>query len=102
MLKEMWEEGDLFEMKAESAHLPKEQKAEKFGKFRPISIINVVCKIFIGTLAKRTVAVLQNDGYVDEIVQKAGIPGCVDNAYSILDEIEKARQNKSNLNVDRD
>ena len=104
LLKMLWEERELVEdwCKAEGVYLPKEQNAERIGQFRPISIINVVCKIFMGILAKRTVAFLQNNGYVDESVQKAGIPGipgCVEHAYSIWDEIQKAKQNKSNLNV---
>ena len=104
LLKMLWEERELVEdwCKAEGVYLPKEQNAERIGQFRPISIINVVCKIFMGILAKRTVAFLQNNGYVDESVQKAGIPGipgCVEHAYANWDEIQKAKQNKSNLNV---
>ena len=56
----------------------------------------------MGILAKRTVAFLQNNGYVDKSVQKAGIPGipgCVEHAFSIWDEIQKAKQNNSNLNI---
>ena len=81
LLGGLWVEKDVVEewCKAEGVYLPKEQNAAKIGQFRPISIINVVCKIFMGILAKRTVAFLQNNGYVGESVQKAGIagiPGC--------------------------
>ena len=104
MLRALWEEKELVEdwCRAEGVYLPKEQNAENIGQFRPISIINVACKIFMGILARRTVAYLQCNGYVDESVQKAGIPGipgCIEHAFTIWDAIQEAKKTKENLNV---
>ena len=104
MLALLWETKELVEDwgKAEGVYLPKEQNAEKIGQFRPISIINVTCKIYMGILAKRTVTYLQGNGYIDESVQKAGvpgIPGCIEHAYTIWDNIQEAKKTKENLNV---
>ena len=64
MLALLWETKELVEDwgKAEGVYLPKEQNAEKIGQFRPISIINVTCKIYMGILAKRTMTYLQRNG----------------------------------------
>lgn len=104
LLRSLWDDKELVEewCRAEGVYLPKEQNAENIGQFRPISIINVACKIFMGILAKRTVAYLQSNGYVDESVQKAGIPGipgCTEHAFTLWDAIQEAKKNKENLNV---
>ena len=62
----------------------------------------MACKIFMGILAKRTVAYLQSNGYVDESVQKAGvpgIPGCVEHAFTIWDAIQEAKKTNESLNA---
>ena len=49
----------------------------------------------MGILAKRTVTYLQSNGYVDESVQKAGvpgIPGCTEHAFTIWDAIQEAKK----------
>ena len=104
LLGGLWEDKELVDdwCRTEGVYLPKEQNAESIGQFRPISIINVICKIYMGILAKRTVAFLQNNGYIDESVQKAGIPGipgCIEHASTIWEEIQEAKKNKKNLNV---
>ena len=104
LLRDLWEDKELVEgwCRAEGVYLPKEQNAEKIEQFRPISIISVACKIFMGILAKRTVAYLQSNGYVDESVQKAGvpgIPGCIEHASMIWDAIQEAKKTKGSLNV---
>ena len=57
MLRDLWKDKEIVKgwCRAEAVYLPKEQDAESLGQFRPISIINVACKIFMGILAKRTV-----------------------------------------------
>ena len=60
---------------SEGLYLPKEADAKKIGEFRPISILNVDGKVFFGILAWRVISFVQKNGYVDESVQKAGIPG---------------------------
>ena len=55
----------------------------------------LICRRYIVTY-------LQQNGYVDEMVQKAGIPGvpwCVEQAFSILDTIQNAKKNKEDLSV---
>ena len=54
----LWKDKEIVKdwCRAEGVYLPMEQNAENVGQFWPISIINVACKIFMGILAKRTVA----------------------------------------------
>ena len=62
----------------------------------------MACKIFMGILAKRTVIYLQSNGYVDESVQKAGVPGIpgfIEHAFTIWDAIQEAKKTNKNLNV---
>ena len=70
LLKELWREEGLVDdwCKAEGIYLPKEANAEAIGDFRPISILNVDGKIYMGILAKRTVDYLQRNGYINESV----------------------------------
>ena len=82
--------------------MPKEADSTVIGQFRPISILNVDGKIYLGILAKRSVEFLQSNGYINESIQKAGIPGipgCIEHAYSIWDAIQSAKNNKTDLNV---
>ena len=67
MLRDLWKDKKIVKdwCRAEGVYLPKEQNAKSLGQFRPISIINVACKIFMGILAKRTVTYLQSNGYVE-------------------------------------
>ena len=104
LLWNLWQDKEMVEDwgRAEGVYLPKEQNAERIDQFRPISIINVACKIYMGILARRTVAYLQGNGYVDESVQKAGvpgIPGCIEHAFTIWDAIQEAKKTNGNLNV---
>ena len=83
--------------RAESMNLPKEQNAENIEQFRPISIINMTCKVFMGMLVKRTVSYLQSNSYVDKSVQKAripGIPGCIEHASMIWDAVQELKNTK--------
>ena len=87
---------------SEGLYLPKEADAKQIGQCRPISILNVDGKIFFGILAWRVLAFVQENGYVDESVQKAGvpgIPGCVEHAYTIWDTIQRAKNEKEDLDV---
>ena len=80
----MWRNKDVADRWciAEGIYLPKQERSEKLGEFRPISLLNVDGKIMFGILAKY----VQSNGYVNESVQKAGIPGipgCVEHAYAM-------------------
>ena len=104
LLKDLWKEGELLDewCSAEGIYLPKEANAEQIGEFRPISILNVDGKIYMGILAKRTVDYLQRNGFINENVQKVGIPGipgCVEHANPIWDTIQEAKKNRKDLNV---
>ena len=104
MLRDLWDEKELVDewCTAEGIYLPKEANAEEIGQFRPISLLNVTGKIYFGIIAKRTVNFLQRNGYVDESVQKAGIPGipgCVEHAFGIWDSIQEAKRDKEDLHV---
>ena len=79
--------------------MPKEADAKQIGQFRPISLLNVDRKIFMGIIAKRTVAFLQANRYVDESVQKAGILGRTEHAFSIWDSIQEAKKCKKDLTI---
>ncbi|XP_014775908.1 uncharacterized protein LOC106873184 [Octopus bimaculoides] len=41
----------------------------------------------------------RSNGYVDESVQKAGIPGCIEHCFLIWKTIQDAKQNKRSLNM---
>ena len=87
---------------ADGIYLPKEAEAKQIGQFRPISLLNVDGKIYFGIIAKRTIDFLQNNGYIDEKVQKAGvpgIPGCIEHAYSIWGAIQEAKKDKLDLSI---
>ena len=56
----------------------------------------------MGIIAKRTVSFLQSNGFIDESIQKAGvpgIPGCIEHAFSIWDAIQDAKKDKKDLNA---
>ena len=55
-----------------------------------------------GIIAKRIITFATENGYIDQSNQKAGIPGipgCVEHAFSIWEEIQTARKEKKDLSV---
>ena len=100
----MWKKkgvAERWEM-AEGIYLPKEENSEKLGQFRPISLLNIDGKIMFGIIAKRIIDFVRSNGYIDESVQKAGIPqlpGCVEHAYAIWEGIQSAKENKAGISV---
>ena len=104
LLRQMWRHKKVAERWciSEGVYLPKEADAKEIGDFRPISILNVDGKIFCGIIAWRVISFVQDNGYVDESVQKAGvpgIPGCVEHAYAIWEAIQSAKKESQNLDV---
>ena len=102
LLGELWEEPDLLEewCTAEGVYLPKEENAKQIGQLR--LLLSVLGKIYMGVIGRRAIKFLQENGYVDESVQKAGIPGipgCIEHAYTIWDAIKQAKKDKLDLNV---
>ena len=56
----------------------------------------------MGILAKRTMTFLRQNDYINEEVQKAGIPslpGCIEHAFSIWDKIQEVKEKKEDLSV---
>ena len=87
---------------AEGIYLPKEENAKGIAQFRPISLLNIDGKILLGIIAKRVIEFVQINGYVNESVQKTGIPGipgCVEHAFAIWDAIQEAKSSKGDLTV---
>ena len=64
--------------------------------------MNTDGKVFLGVLAKRVLTFVTSNGYIDETVQKAcipGSPGCIEHAAMIWDEIHVAKREKKDLSV---
>ena len=69
---------------------------------RTISLLNVDGKIYFGILAARVMGFVQANSYINETVQKAGvpgIPGCVEHTFAIWDAIQKSKEEKGELSV---
>lgn len=104
VLNQIWRSGRIPDewCCANGVYIPKEDKAENLGQFRPISLLNVEGKIFFSVLAKRLTDYLMNNGFIDPSVQKAGIPGfpgCLEHVSMIWSAIKSAKKSKSNLEV---
>ena len=80
LLKKLWKEKALVDdwTYAEGVYLPKEENATTIEQFRPISTLSVGCKIYMGILARRTMTFLRQNKFINEEVQKAGIPSLPD------------------------
>ena len=104
ILKKAWKEKHASQRwaRTEGIYLPKEPDSTSLSQFRPISLLNTDGKIFLGVLAKRVLTYLTSNGYIDETVQKAcipGSPGCIEHAAMIWDEIQVAKHEKKDLSV---
>ena len=104
LLRQMFRKKDAAErwFIAEGIYLPKEEESKEIGQFRTISLLNVDGKIYFGILAARVMGFVQANGYINETVQKAGvpgIPGCVEHAFAIWDAIQKSKEEKGELSV---
>ena len=87
---------------AEGVYIPTEENSATLSQFRPISLLNTDSKIFFGILAKRTMSFLLANGYIDDSVQKVGLPGtpgCIERASMIWEAIQTAKKGKSHLVV---
>ncbi|KAL9964680.1 hypothetical protein ACROYT_G028355 [Oculina patagonica] len=94
LLHEMWRKKSVADRWcfAVGIYLPKEENAKGIAQFRTISLLNIDGKILLGIIAKRVIEFVQINGYVNESVQKAGIPA---NAYGSVPHglIEMAMEN---------
>ena len=88
--------------KAEGIFIPKEEGAKEVGKFRTISLLNVEGKLFFGMKADRLTQYVLANRYIDESVQKGGIPGvsgCLEHTSLLSQLIREAREERKNLVV---
>ena len=104
ILKRAWQEKKVAQRwaTAEGVYIPKEENSSRLDQFRPISLLNVDGKIFFGIISKRSMRFLLENGYIDETVQKAGIPGvpgCIEHATMIWDSLQNAKHEKKDLVV---
>ena len=87
---------------ADGIWIPKEMQSKGITNFRPISLLNVEGKIFLGVLARRMTTFLMSNHYINTSVQKAGIPGftgCLEHSQMIWNSILSARRDKTELHV---
>jgi hypothetical protein len=104
ILNSVWLQGDIPEewCAANGVYIPKEDKAEQLGQFRPISLLNVEGKIFFSVLANRLTDYLLNNGFVNTSVQKAGVPGfpgCLEHVSMIWSAVREAAKDRKDLDV---
>ena len=104
ILRKTWREKKVAQRwtTAEGVYIPKEKNSAALGQFRPISLLNTDGKIFFGILAKRTMSFLLANGFIDDSVQKAGLPGtpgCTEHTTMIWEAIQTTKKDKSHLVV---
>ena len=95
VLSDAWRE-------AEGVFIPKEDGAKTVNKFRTISLLNVEGKLFFSMKADRMTEFLTGSGYIDESIQKGGIPGvsgCLEHTAVLSQLIREAKKEKKNLVV---
>ena len=103
-LKGLWRKNVVSKAwrKAEGIFIPKEEGAKEVGKFRTISLLNVEGKLFFGMKADRLTQYVLANRYIDESVQKGGIPGvsgCLEHTSLLSQLIREAREERKNLVV---
>ena len=102
LLRDMWRAKSVAERwcLAEGIYLPKEENSKELGQFRPISLLNIDGKVMFGVIANRIIKFVQKNGFVNESVQKAGIPGipgCIEHAFAIWESIQHAKKQKEDV-----
>ena len=65
----------------------KREGCKKLGQFRPISLLNIDGKIMFDVITNRVIEFVQKNSFINESIQKAGIPGipgCVEQIIIII------------------
>ncbi|KAL7889491.1 hypothetical protein AOLI_G00017490 [Acnodon oligacanthus] len=91
-----------FWKKAEGCFVPKEENSSTIDHFRTISLLSVESKMLFSVLAKRMTSYMTENGYINTILQKGGIPGfsgCLEHTGVLSQMIHEAKTSKSNLTV---
>ncbi len=98
------EEGGVPEAwkEAEGIFTPKERNSKTVNQFRTISLLNVEGKIFFAILARRLTSFLTGNAYINNSVQKGGVPdfsGCIEHTSAITQLISEAKKGRKDLTV---
>ena len=100
--KGLWKRNKISDTwrKAEGVLIPKEDGAKEIGKFRTISLLNVEGKLFWKLKANAFTTFIMRNQYIDEAIQKGGIPGvpgCLEHTAVLSQLIAEAKKNKKDL-----
>ena len=103
-LKGLWKKKAISKAwrKADGIFIPKEEGAKEVRKFRTISLLNVEGKIYFALKADRLTQFIQGNRYIDESIQKGGIPGvsgCLEHTSLLTQLIREAKTERKNLVV---
>ena len=101
-LRGIWKAGTIPKTwrKAEGCLLPKEDGAQEIDKFRTVSFLNCEGKVFFKHMSKGITQYAVANDYIDQSIQKAGIPGisgCLENTTLISQMILEAKEKKKSL-----
>ena len=86
--------------RADGVLIPKEDQARSIEKFRTISLLNTEGKIFWKLKSDRMTSFIMKNHYIDESIQKGGIPGvsgCLEHTAILSHMIMEAKKGKLNL-----
>ena len=75
---------------------------KKVNNFRTISLMNVEGKLYFAMRADRLMNFVLENGYVDNSIQKGGVPGvsgCLEHTAVLSQMIREAKAEKKNLVV---
>ena len=103
-LKGLWKKNTVSKVwrKAEGIFIPKEEGAQEVEKFRTISLLNVEGKLFFAMKAERLTQFIMSNKYIDESIQKGGVPGvsgCLEHTALLSQLIKEAKEGRKNLVV---
>ena len=101
-LRGIWKAGTIPKTwrKAEGCLLPKEDGAQEIDKFRTVSFLNCEGKVFFKHMSKGITQYAVANDYIDQSIQKAGIPGisgCLENTSLISQMILEAKEKQKSL-----
>ena len=88
--------------RAEGIFIPKEEGAKEVEKYRTISLLNVEGKLFFAMKAERLTQFIKANKYIDESIQKGGVPGvsgCLEHTALLSQLIREAKEGRKNLVV---
>ncbi|KAL4001244.1 hypothetical protein ACER0C_006543 [Sarotherodon galilaeus] len=104
ILRVIWRRGKVANQwrQAEGVWIPKEERSKNINQFQTISLLSVEGKVLFSVVTKRLTEYLLKNSYIDNSVQKAGIPkvpGCLEHTGVVTQLIREARENRGDLAV---